>query len=191
MVPTRRLPVTKSVDSMISDIIRREGGFVDHPADRGGPTRYGITHKTLARYLGRDVTTGDVRGLSRELAAEIYRRAYYLEPRIDALPSSVRPFLFDCAVNHGPRRAIRFLQQVLNAAGFGPLGVDGLSGPKTRREARKAEDAMGPWFLAALAEERRIFYRLIVERDPSQRVFFNGWMNRVAEFDHRTERLAA
>ena len=183
--------MTKSVDSMINDIIRREGGFVDHPADRGGPTRYGVTHKTLARYLGREVTRDDVRGLSRELAAEIYRRAYYLEPRIDALPPSVRAFLFDSAVNHGPRRAIRFLQQVLNAAGFGPLSVDGLSGPKTRREARKAEDTMGPWFLAALAEERRIFYRLIVERDPSQRVFFNGWMKRVAEFDHRNERLAA
>lgn len=183
--------MTRSVDSMISDIIRREGGFVDHPADRGGPTNYGITHKTLARYLGRDVTSRDVRGLSRELAAEIYRRAYFLEPRIDALPASIRAFLFDSAVNHGPRRAVRFLQQVLNAAGFGPLGVDGLAGPKTRRQASQADQAMGPWLLAALAEERRMFYRLIVERDPSQRVFFKGWMNRVAEFDHRTERLAA
>lgn len=181
----------QSVDSMISDIIRREGGFVDHPADRGGPTRYGITHKTLARYLGREVTRDDVRQLSRELATEIYRRAYYLEPRIDALPSSARAFLFDSAVNHGPRRAIKFLQQVLNAASFGPLGVDGLAGPQTRRQARKASETMGLWLLAALAEERRMFYRLIVERDPSQRVFLKGWMKRVAEFDHRTEGLAA
>ena len=183
--------MAKSVDSMIDDIIRREGGFVDHPADRGGPTRYGITHKTLARYLGRDVTRDDVRQLSRELAAEIYRRAYYLEPRIDALPASVRAFLFDSAVNHGPRRAVRFLQQVLNAAGFGTLVVDGLAGPKTRRHAKAADEAMGSWLLAALAEERRMFYRLIVARDPSQRVFFDGWMKRVAEFDHRMERLAA
>ncbi|MGI9501033.1 MAG: glycoside hydrolase family 108 protein [Geminicoccaceae bacterium] len=183
--------MTRSVDKMISDIIRREGGFVDHPADRGGPTRYGITHKTLARYLGRDVAREDVRRLSRELAAEIYRRAYYLEPRIDALPSSVRAILFDSAVNHGPRRAVRFLQAVLNAAGFGPLGIDGLAGPKTRRQAKRAEKTMGPWLLAALAEERRMFYRLIVERDPSQHVFLKGWMNRVAEFDHRVERQAA
>jgi len=183
--------VTRSVESMINDIIRREGGFVDHPADRGGPTRYGITHKTLARYLGREVTREDVQNLPRELAAEIYRRAYYLEPRIDALPPSTRAFLFDSAVNHGPRRAVKFLQHIVNAAGFGPLGVDGLAGPKTRQQAERAEAAMGPWLLAALAEERRMFYRLIVERDPSQRVFFNGWMKRVAEFDHQTERLAA
>lgn len=183
--------MARSVESMINDIIRREGGFVDHPADRGGPTRYGITHKTLARYLGHEVTREDVQSLSRELAAEIYKRSYYLEPRIDALPTSTRSFLFDSAVNHGQRRAIKFLQQVLNAAGFGPLGVDGLAGPKTRHHAEKAEDTMGPWLLAALAEERRMFYRLIVERDPSQRVFFNGWMKRVAEFDYQTERLVA
>jgi len=181
----------QSVESMINDIIRREGGFVDHPADRGGPTNYGVTHKTLARYLGREITREDVRNLSRELAAEIYRRAYYLEPRIDALPAGMRAFLFDSAVNHGARRAIKFLQQVLNGAGFGPLGVDGLAGPKTRRRAKEADDAMGPWLFAALAEERRMFYRLIVERDPSQRVFFNGWMKRVAEFDQRRERMAA
>jgi lysozyme family protein len=176
---------------MIDDIIRREGGFVDHPADRGGPTCYGITHKTLARYLGHEVTREDVRNVSRELAAEIYRRAYYLEPRIDSLPGAIRAFLFDSAVNHGPRRAIKLLQQVLNAAGFGKLGVDGLAGPKTRHHAKQAADAMGPWLLPALAEERRMFYRLIVERDPSQRVFLKGWMNRVAEFDQQTEGATA
>ena len=183
--------MARSVDSMIDDIIRREGGYVDHPMDRGGPTNYGITHKTLARYLDREVTRDDVKRLSRELAAEIYRRAYYLEPRLDSLPARVRPFLFDSAVNHGPRRAVRFLQQVLNAAGFGPLAVDGLAGPTTRKHAEMGERTMGPWLLSALTEERRMFYRLIVERDPSQRVFLKGWMNRVAEFDLGIERDAA
>ena len=183
--------MTKSVDSMINDIIRLEGGYVDHPADRGGPTKYGVTHKTLARYLDRDVSRDDVRRLSRELAAEIYRRAYYIEPRLDVLPSSIQAILFDSAVNHGPRRAVRFLQQVLNAAGFGRLSIDGLAGPITRQRCELADQEMGPWLLAALAEERRMFYQLIVERDPSQRVFLKGWMRRVAEFDHRREGVAA
>lgn len=183
--------MTKSIEAMIDDVIRREGGFADHPADRGGPTNFGITRKTLARYLDREVTRADVRKLSRSLAAEIYRRAYYLEPRIDTLPSSIQAFLFDSGVNHGPRRAVRFLQQVCNAAGFGRLSVDGLLGPATRRQAIKAERVMGPWLLAALAEERRMFYRLIVERDPSQQVFFKGWMNRLAEFDRMIGKLVA
>ncbi|MGI9492293.1 MAG: glycoside hydrolase family 108 protein, partial [Geminicoccaceae bacterium] len=111
--------MSKNIESMIDDVLRREGGFVDHPADRGGPTNFGITQRTLARYLGRDVAREDVRRLSRDLAAEIYRRSYYLEPRIDAAPADIRAFLFDSAVNHGPRRAVRFLQQVCNEAGFG------------------------------------------------------------------------
>lgn len=183
--------MSKDIEAMIDDVIRREGGFTDHPADRGGPTNFDITQRTLARYLGRKVTRNDVRRLSRDLAVDIYRRAYYLEPRIDTLPKSIRAFLFDSAVNHGPKRAIHLLQQVCNAAGFGDLKVDGLLGPATQRQAAIADDAMGIWFVAALTEERRMFYRLIVQRNPSQRVFLKGWMNRLAEFDQTLERVVA
>ena len=176
---------------MIDDVIRREGGYVDHPADRGGPTNFGITQKTLARYLGREVSRDDVRHLAKSIARDIYRRHYYQAPNIDKTPADIRAFMFDSAVNHGPRRAIRFLQQVCNGAGFGPITVDGLLGPVTRRRAEAAAEAMGPWLLAALAEERRMFYRAIVERDPSQQVFLKGWMNRLAEFDRMIERLVA
>jgi hypothetical protein len=50
---------------------------------------------------------------------------------------------------------------------------------------------MGDWFLAALVEERRNFYLALVESDPGQRVFLNGWLNRLAEFDVPMERLVA
>ncbi len=97
---------------MIDDVIRREGGIVDHPADRGGPTHFGIIQRTLTRYLGRKTNKHDARKLSRELASEIDRRAYYLETRLDTLPERVRAFLFDSAVNHGSRWAIQLMQQV-------------------------------------------------------------------------------
>lgn len=179
-----------TVEQMIDDILRREGGFVDHPADSGGPTNFGITQRTLSRYLGRAVSVGEVRRLSRELAEEIYRTEFFLAPRIDTLPPRIQPFAFDSAANHGPQRAIRFVQQVCNATGFGPLDVDGVCGPATRRAAQEADQAMGDWFLAALVEERRNFYRLIVQNDPSQEVFLNGWMNRVAEFDAHARLVA-
>lgn len=172
-----------TVDQMIDAIIRREGGYADHPADNGGPTNFGITQATLSRYLGRAVSVGEVQRLSRDLAEEIYRTEYFLAPRIDTLPARIQPFVFDSAVNHGPKRAIRFVQQVCNATGFGPLDPDGVCGPQTRRAAAEADRVMGDWFLAALVEERRNFYRLIVRNDPTQEVFLKGWMNRVAEFD--------
>jgi lysozyme family protein len=183
--------MSRSIEQMIDDVIRREGGYVDHPRDRGGPTNFGITQPTLSRHLGRAASADDMRGLSRAVAAKIYRREYYEEPRIDALPARVQAFVFDAAVNHGPGRAIRFVQQVCNAAGFGPLAVDGQCGPNTSRAAAAADRVMGDWFLAALVEERRTFYVALVARDPGQRVFLNGWLNRLAEFDVPVERLVA
>lgn len=182
-----------SIDRMIEDVLRREGGFVDHPADRGGPTNFGITQETLSRHLGRAATVEDVRRLTQDVAEDIYRKDYYTGPRIDALPERIQPFVFDSAVNHGPRRAIRFVQRVCNAAASagprfpaeGGLDVDGICGPKTRRAATEADRVMGDWFLGALVEERRNFYHAIVEADRSQEVFLKGWLNRIAEFDPR------
>jgi lysozyme family protein len=77
----------------------------------------------------------------------------------------------DAAVNHGPGQAIRFVQQVCEAAGFGPLAADGHCGPRTRGAAAEADRIMGDWLLAALVEERRHFYLALVERHPEQRVF--------------------
>ena len=169
---------------MIDDILRREGGFVNHPADRGGATKYGITQKTLSDYIGRDALRSEVEGLSEEVARDIYERNYYVGIRIDRLPEMIQPFIFDCAVNHGPRRAIKFVQSVCNQAGYTPpLSVDGAMGPNTRKGAEWAAMEMGDVFLEALLEERRNFYRLIVERRPSQKVFLAGWMNRVDDFE--------
>jgi lysozyme family protein len=183
--------MSRSVEQMIDDVIRREGGYVDHPQDRGGPTKFGITQSTLSRHLGRPASAEEVRGLERTLAAAIYRRHYYEAPGIDALPARIQPFVFDAAVNHGPGRAIRFVQQVCDAAGFGPLAVDGQCGPRTRQAAAAADRAMGDWLLAALVEERRNFYLALVERDPGQRVFLRGWLNRLAEFDVPMDSLVA
>jgi lysozyme family protein len=174
----------KTVDDLIGDVLRREGRYVDHPADRGGPTNFGITQATLSRYVGYAVTAQEVKDLDVDVARDIYENDYYYGPGIQKLPEPVQPFLFDCAVNHGPRRAIKFAQNVVNQAGYPtPLDVDGAVGPNTRKGVQWAQDNMGPLFLKALFEERKNFYRLIVQNDPSQQVFLRGWMNRVKEFE--------
>jgi lysozyme family protein len=185
------MDVSAIVDRMIDDMIGREGGFVDHPADRGGPTRSGITQATLARSLGRVATPLDVETLSPDQARQICRRDFYYGPRIDRLPTRIQPLIFDSAVSHGPVRAITFLQQVCNLAGFAQLVVDGVCGPKTIRAAHDAAWAMKEWLPAALVEERRNFYHAIALRDPSQAVFLDGWLARLREFDPPMERLVA
>jgi len=172
-----------AIDEMVDDIFRREGGFVNRSLDRGGATNLGITQRTLSRYLGRAASVEEVRNLTRDLAREIYEQNYYYGPGINKLPDPVQPFVFDSAVNHGPRRAIRFVQHVCNDAGFGPIDVDGAVGPQTLAAAASAQAAMGDVLLEALVEERRNFYLLIVRNDPTQRVFLDGWLNRLGEFE--------
>lgn len=171
-----------TIEQMINDVLRREGDFVNNPADRGGPTKFGITQATLSRFLEKAATVEDVRLLDIETARDIYELRYYRQPRIDKLPEYIQPFVFDCAVNHGPRRAIRFVQTVCNEAGFGPLAVDGFMGPKTKAVADACYATMGEWMLLALIEERKMFYATIVANDESQRVFLKGWLARANSF---------
>ncbi len=171
-----------TVDDMLADILRREGGYSNHASDKGGPTKYGVTQKTLSAWLGRPASVDEVRTMDEATAREIYTRNYLSGPRIDTLPPDIVPQVFDCAVNHGPRQAVRFVQKVINEAGFGPCDIDGVLGPDTRKRAEACHEAMGPFFTNAILEERIAFYRALVARKPDQGVFLDGWLNRAEEF---------
>jgi lysozyme family protein len=175
-----------------------EGGFSDDPDDRGGATNMGITRGTLSRakaagWVPKDAT---IQTLTREQAAEIYRRGYWEPIHGDDLPSPVAEMVFDCAANHGVGGAGRLLQRALNAMGHTiPLAVDGVIGPKTLAAVqklveldRKHSDAfpeMGSRFhtmmlARTIALYRAQYYVLIVESRSNQKKFFWGWIrNRV------------
>ena len=158
------------VARIIEQIIEREGGFVDHPDDRGGPTKYGITLRTLEDWRGSDLTVDDVRRLGAEEAALIYRCRYVEEPGFDRLPpTAFAGQVIDAGVMHGPGRAAVWLQ---NAVGTSP---DGIIGPRTR-----AAVIATPVYRAVMifAVEQLDFIAGIVSRDPSQAAFVLGWIRR-------------
>lgn len=171
-----------NVEEILDDIIRREGGFVNHPADRGGATKFGITEGTLEVYYGRAVTVDDVKNLSEEQAREIYTRQYYVNPRFDTLDEEIQPIVVDTGVLFGPRRAVIFLQSIVNQAGFGPIDEDGILGPDTRGRVNDAVKEMGLYFINAIVEERINYHKMRVAQHPSQQVFLKGWINRAEEF---------
>jgi len=123
------------VDELIDALIEREGGYVDHPADKGGPTCFGIT-QAVARANGY---AGSMRQLPRSEAASIYRRLYWLRPRLDEIArrsGKLAAELFDTGVNMGPAVAVTFLQRALTALNRGgqdysDLTPDGRVGPAT------------------------------------------------------------
>ena len=164
------------VETIIDDIIRREGGFINHPADRGGSTKYGITAKTLGgwRHLGRLATSNEVAELTESEARKIYHHRYMVEPGFDAITHpALLALLVDSGVHSGPQKAVRWLQEALGVT------VDGVIGPKTREAIAKADQ--GILYNKVLAARLRHLGRLITN-DPEQSVFASGWMNRMAEF---------
>lgn len=125
-------------DRCFALVLEEEGGLSEEVWDDGGTTRYGISLRFL-REAGIDttgdgiVTDADVRALTPERARLIYLEHFWRRPGIGELPWWAAIATFDGAVNHGPGRAIRFLQSALIEAsgGAASLGIDGVIGPRT------------------------------------------------------------
>jgi lysozyme family protein len=170
-----------TLDQMIDDVLKREGSvYENHPADSGGPTKFGITLGRLRTERGKHMTWLDVKNLTEPEARAIYKDAYYFRPKIDQLPDgAIEIAVFDWYVNSGTW-GIKGLQKTLTAFGY-KCDVDGAIGPQTVRQCyaclTKVPESV---FLAAYLQERRRFYDRIVASRPSQRVFLRGWYNRVA-----------
>lgn len=107
-----------------------EGGYVDHPADPGGATNMGITIRTLGNWRGRPVTKAEVRALSKEEAAKIYRANDWNKAGCDGLAPGVDLCTFDVAVNSGPGRALAWLPLAM-----GKPAVQGVKALCARRRA--------------------------------------------------------
>lgn len=168
------------IKNIIKDIIDREGGYVNHPNDRGGPTKYGITLATFESWLGRQCSADDVKAISKETAAEIYMSDYFFKPGIHKLPVQLHDFMLDASVHHGPHNAVKkVLQETMLRNGTNTGGIDGIIGPKTIAATIKSMDYHGSQFIAQLIKTRIDYVERIAERDKSQHVFLAGWKNRI------------
>ena len=180
-----------SVDVLIDALIEREGGYVNHPADKGGPTCFGIT-EAVARAHGY---AGAMSSLPREEAATIYRRLYWLRPRFDQVAkrsARIAAELFDTGVNMGPAVATTFLQRALtalnrNAGDYPDLVPDGRIGAVTLAaldrflaiRGKRSGEMVLLRALEALQGER---YLRLAERRPANEAFLYGWLaNRIGE----------
>lgn len=177
-----------NIDHLIEEVIAREGSYVDHPDDRGGPTRWGIT-QAVARRHGYQ---GEMRRLPQSDAAAIYRKIYWVAPgfdRISEIAPNLASELFDIGVNMGTGVATGFLQRALNALNrnnrdYADIIVDRTIGSATLR----ALDA----FLAVRGDSAELVlvkaidalqgahYLRLAEVRPSQEAFLYGWLaNRI------------
>ena len=177
-----------TIEAVMKEVSAARGGYSTLPPDRGGPTRWGIT-QAVARQHG---FAGDMRVFPREEAAAIYRRLYWLRPRIADVAErapTLAAELFDTGINMGPAVASRFLQRALNALNrngkdYADIAVDGAIGPATLAALDAFLDHRGPpgeavliKAVEALQGER---YLALAERRPANEAFLYGWLaNRI------------
>ena len=153
-------------DACLDEVLKAEGGFVNHPADPGGATKMGITRRTLSEFRETEVTDEDVRALTRAEAREIYRARYWTPMRCAELPAGIDLMVFDFGVNAGPGRSVRLLQRCAGVA------ADGSIGPVTLAAVRACR---APDLIARLAEGRLSYYRGL----EGFAHFGRGWTRRV------------
>ncbi len=177
-----------TIETLIDDVIGREGGYSNHPADRGGPTRWGVTEAVAHAHGYRD----DMRSFPREEAVAIYRRLYWLKPgfdRVETLAPELSAELFDTGVNMGPATAAAFLRRALNALNRGATDYQDVSIAGLVDDALiaaldaylkrrgKAGEIVLLKAVEALQGER---YVRLAETRPANEAFLYGWLaNRV------------
>lgn len=178
-----------NIEQFLNELIDREGGYVNNPADRGGATKYGITEAVARQHSYK----GHMKDLPESLARDIYRKTYWTSPRFDQI-KLISPLiaeeLLDTGVNCGVGFAKPTLQRALNLlnnqgkSGWSDLAVDGIYGPATLNALKTYLAKRGKDGEKTLLKVLNILqgnrYIEITERNPSQEQFFFGWIsNRV------------
>jgi lysozyme family protein len=166
-------------ESFAGKLLRLEGGYVNHPLDKGGPTKYGVI-LTVWQEHGDDkdgdgdIDAEDIKKLTEDDARYIAKKFfwdYFLADLI--LNQSVAEFIVDWGYNSGRKTVAKIVQRLVNVAD------DGIVGPKTLAAINALDQQK---LFDTLQIERKVFLNNIIKRRPDQIVFYNGWMNRVNSF---------
>lgn len=154
-------------------LLQIEGGFVNHPDDKGGITNLGITLTTFRQYCGAGKTIKDLRNMTYGTWCEIMKDLYWDKCLADEIENqAVAEIVVDWCVNSGTI-GLRKVQEIVG------VKPDGIAGPKTLDAINGADQKD---LFDRIMSARNQFYVNIVKKNPSQRVFMNGWMNRLGMF---------
>ena len=167
----------RSFKKAITHVLVHEGGWADHPQDPGGATMKGVTLAVFRRYYGSDKSKRDLRRITAEQLAHIYRTGYWDKGCCDDLPAGVDYAVFDSAVNSGPGRAAKWLQAAVGSV------QDGAIGPKTLEKVASRD----PRTVINDMLDLRLRFLKGLSTWP---VFGRGWGRRVEDVRHVALELA-
>ena len=150
-------------------LLKSEGGFSNHSQDPGGMTNLGVTAKVWEEWVGHPVDEKQMRALTPEDVAPLYKRKYWDACRSDELVSGLDYAVFDCAVNSGVGRAVKILQ---SCVGVNP---DGGFGSVTMAAVAQFQGEAAKTLIREYCDNRLNFLKSL----KTFAVFGKGWENRV------------
>jgi lysozyme family protein len=168
--------VKDNFNQCLALVLKEEGGYVNDARDPGGRTNHGVTQKVWEDWVGHPVTEADMKNLSIQDVAPLYKKNYWDKINGDALPLGIDYATFDMAVNSGLTRAAKTLQQVCG------VGQDGHVGPATIAAAKEAN---GREVATRICEARLAFLQGL----PTWSTFGKGWGSRVSRVENLAFRM--
>lgn len=132
-----------------------------------------------------DIDADDIRACTKAQAAQLFKKHFWDTTRCAKLPLALAVVQYDGAVNMGPARAVRQLQQAMNLVAeahldhFVPIAEDGINGLKTQDMAEALAACNLDFYTARQTVRlREKFYRDLVQRRSDLKPFLKGWQNR-------------
>lgn len=165
-------------DECLRYVLQHESGYVNNPHDPGGHTNLGVTKDTWERWVGHPVSVDAIKELTIADVTPLYQDKYWDRAKCGALPVGMDYCVFDTAVNSGPGRAIKFLQEVVGTT------ADGVLGPMTLRAIHAADASE---VISNYAAERLKFLKELT----TWPTFGRGWERRVEEVKRTALLMAA
>ena len=168
-------------DACFTELLKHEGGYVNHPADPGGRTNLGVTQRVYEEWVGYPVSEKIMRGLTPDHVRTLYKVKYWDRVKGDELPDGLDLCVFDFGVNAGPSRAKRYLQMLVGAK------PDGIIGPNTMQALKDKASAVGTKELVrGYSDLRHQYYRKL----RHFKTFGRGWTRRVNEVQEAALHMA-
>jgi lysozyme family protein len=172
-------------EQALASVLKSEAGFQSDPHDdgnklpdgRAGCTNLGVTQAAWETYVGHPVTWNDMKALTSEKIAPFYKRKYWDVVHGDELPTGVDYMAFDLAVNTGPGRAVKLLQE---AIGVTP---DGVLGPLS---LLAIHNIPAKQMIERFTDTKEKYYKSL--NNPT---YEHGWLNRVASVEVSALKMVA
>jgi lysozyme family protein len=172
-------------EQALRQVLKSEGGFQTDindlgnklPDGRAGCTNLGVTQAAWEKYVGHPVTWNDMRALTPETISPFYKRRYWDVVRGDDLPAGLDYIMFDFAINAGPGRAVKLLQECVGEAADGVLGPISMSTIKSMPVVKLIE---------SFTSAKQKYYKSL--NNPT---YEHGWLSRAEIVENNALKMVA